>query len=162
MRSYITAFTLWALSASANSALLSPDPSQVCDYLSSFGLATRGWKNQYDKEFGCSSPYKEIGAGAPLANNIAYYVEGGRTTANRAKLVMNINNKGSAESAHRELLKVAENLSPKVTGVGLPKEIAAAITNGTNASRTAGPSTIEVIRINWPTGKGYEVKVFFE
>jgi hypothetical protein len=59
-------------------------------------------------------------------------------------------------------LKAAEALSLKVTGVALPKEIAIAITNGTKASKTAGPATIEVIRINWPTGKGYEVKVLFE
>lgn len=162
MRSCITAFMFLALSAPTNAALLSSDPSQVCNHLSSIGLATRGWKNQYDNEFGCSSPYKELGAGARLANNLAYYVEGGPTTVNRAKLVINIDNKSSAAFAHKELLKAAETLSLKITGVELPKEIATAISNGTKASKVAGPATIEVIRVDWPTGKGYEIKVLFK
>lgn len=158
----IPALVFLAFSASANAVLLSPDPSTTCNYLSDMGLATRGWKNDYDNEFGCSSPYKELGTGAPLANNLAYYVEGGPTTAKKAKLVVNINNKSSAMPAHQELLKAAEALSLKVAGAILPEEISSAIKSGTKASTKVGQTNIEVIRIDWPTGKGYEVKVFFD
>jgi hypothetical protein len=46
--------------------------------------------------------------------------------------------------------------------VKLPEEISSAIKNGKKASAKAGNTEIEVIRIDWPTGKGHELKVFFE
>jgi hypothetical protein len=162
MRFCIPAFVFLAFSASASAALLSSDPSKTCDYLSDMGLSTRGWKNHYENVFGCSSPYKELGSGAPLANNLAYYVEGSPTTAKKAKLVININNKSSAVSAHQELLKAAEALSLKAAGARLPEEISSAIKSGTKASTKLGQTNIEVTRIDWPTGKGYEVKVLFD
>jgi hypothetical protein len=162
MRFIFAALLLAGATGPASATFLSTDPSTVCNYLTNGGLATRGWKNQYDNKFGCSSPYKEIGTGAPLANNLAYYVEGGPSEAKVVKLVININNTASAASAYAELLKVAQALSPKLTGVKLPSEISSAITNGKNASANAGGTIIEVIRIDWPTGKGHEIKVFFE
>jgi len=162
VRSYLAAFVIFLVSAAANAALLVTTPSDACSLLNSHGLATRGWKHQYDNEFRCSSPYKEIGTGFPLANNLAYYVDGGPTTARRAKLVLNVNDSNSAALAHRELLKAAEVLSTKATGMPLPKEIGGAIVDGTMITRTVGPAAVEVLRIDWPTGKGYELKVVFE
>ncbi|WP_295400868.1 DUF6030 family protein [uncultured Thiocystis sp.] len=162
MRFIFAAFLLAGAAGPANATFLSTDPSTVCSYLTNSGLATRGWKNQYDNEFGCSSPYKDIGTGAPLANNLAFYVEGGPSEAKLVKLVLNINNKALAASAYAELLKAAQALSPKLTGKKLPSEISSAITNGKKASANAGVTQIEVMRIDWPTGKGHEVKVFFQ
>lgn len=161
MRFILTVFFLAAASP-ANAAFLSTSPSALCNYLTGNGLATSGWKNQYDNEFGCSSPYKEIGAGVPLANNLAYYVEGSSSEARLVKLVVNINNKSSATSAYTEMLKASQELSLKLGGVRLPKEISIAIKNGKKASAKADSTAIEVIRIDWPTGKGHELKVFFE
>lgn len=72
-------------------AVLAKTPTE-CDYLRDSSLPTRGWVNQYDDEYGCSSDYLKIGSDSPLSNNIAYYVEGDSNSANSAKLVMNINN----------------------------------------------------------------------
>lgn len=162
MRSYLAALAFSVIPASVDAAIAITAPSEACALLNDHGLATRGWKHQYDNEFGCSSPYKEIGAGSPLANNLAYYVDGGPATANRAKLVLNVNNKNSAVLAHRELLKAAEVLSTKAAGMPLPKEIAAAIVSGTKIAKPERPATIKVVRIDWPSGRGYELKVVFE
>lgn len=162
MRFVFVAFILAATAVPASAAFQSIDPSIVCGYLSNSGLATRGWKHQYDNEFGCSSPYKEIGAGRPLANNLAYYVEGGPSEAKIVKLVLNINNKASASAAYAELVEAAQTLSPKLTGEKLPSEISSAITDGKNASVNAGGTTIRVLRIDWPTGKGHEINLFFQ
>lgn len=148
-------FTVFVLAVfPVNAAFLNTEPSAVCNYLTGYGLATRGWKNQYDNEFGCSSPYKEIGTGMPLANNLAYYVEGSSSEARLVKLVVNINNKTLAGSAYTELLQASQELSLKLSGVKLPEEISSAIKNGKKASAKAGNTAIEVIRIDWPTGKG--------
>ncbi|MCY9837982.1 hypothetical protein [Aeromonas media] len=162
MRLIFTVFVLSVATSPVSADFLNTGPSAMCNYLTSDGLATRGWKNQYDNEFGCSSPYKEIGTGVPLANNIAYYVEGSSSEARLAKLVVNINNKTLAGSAYTELLQASQELSLKLSGVKLPEEISIAIKNGKKASAKAGSTAIEVIRIDWPTGKGHELKVFFE
>jgi hypothetical protein len=142
----------------AAAALKVNTPSQVCDFLSDFGLATSGWKNLYAADFGCSSPYKELGTGTPLANNLAFYAEGSRTTVAQVKLVLNVNNRAAAKSAHSELLKVAEALSVKVSGQQLPQALREAIQGGKKSSAKVFISTLEVIREEWPTGKGYELQ----
>lgn len=162
LRSCLPVLALSMLPVSADAALVTTAPGETCALLKDVGLATRGWKNQYEDQFGCSSPYKEIGTAFPLANNLAYYVEGGPTTASRAKLVLNVNDRESAVPAHDELLKAAQILSAKVIGIPLPSEIAAAIAGGTSLSKSAGRATVEVLRTDWPTGKGYEVKIVFE
>ncbi|MFM4965806.1 hypothetical protein ACEUBT_19020 [Aeromonas bivalvium] len=161
MRFMITVFFL-AAASHANAAFLNTSPSASCNYLTGNGLATRGWENQYDNEFGCSSSYKEIGTGVPLSNNLAYYVEGSSSEARLAKLVVNINNKALEGSAYAELLQASQELSLKLSGVSLPEEISSAIKNGKKASAKAGNTAIQVIRIDWPTGKGHELKVFFQ
>jgi len=155
--------TIAILSASTASAeLKSTVPADVCAYMSVMGLKTRGWKNQYDNIYGCSSSYKDIGTGYPLANNLAYYAEGERTVVTQVKLVLNVNNKGASNAAHSELLKAAEALTTKASGKTLPQSLKDAIKSGSKRSAKVGNSSIEVVRINWPTGKGYEIKVFIE
>lgn len=161
MRFCITAFVFLIFSVTTNAALLSSEPSKVCNYLKDIGLVTGGWRNHYDNEYGCFSPYKAFGSGAPLANNLAYYVEGDSTTAKTAKLVLNINNKNSAVSAHEELLKAAEALSLKMVGSKLSETISTAIKSGANVSEKAEKTNIQIVRIDWSTGKGYEIRVLF-
>ncbi len=146
----------------ASAALLVSEPSQVCSLLKDTGLATRGWKNHYDQEFGCSSPYKELGSGFPLANNLAFYAEGSSSAARQVMLVLNVNDHASASSAHQELLNVAGALSIKTTGEQLPETLKAAVKNGIEASQKVGSAMVEVAREDWPTGKGYEVKVIIK
>jgi len=97
-----------------------------------------------------------------LANNLAYYAEGDSSKVRLAKLVLNINNKSNSVSSHLELLKVAQALSLKVSGEKLPQPILRAIKSGKNASAKISATNVKVIRIDWPHGNGYEIKVIFE
>ncbi|MFC1825463.1 hypothetical protein ACFL9T_22345 [Thermodesulfobacteriota bacterium] len=137
-------------------------PSVACNYLVSIGLSTRGWKNYYDDVYGCSSPYKEFGTGYPLKNNLAYYVEGTATAVRQLKLVVNVNNRDEAKKAHAELLKAAEVLFKKSLNKPLSDSIHNTITNGKNMSSKIGGAAVEIVRENWPTGKGYEIKVIIK
>ncbi|WP_165595539.1 hypothetical protein [Methylovorus sp. MM2] len=148
--------------ATANAALVETSPIKVCSFLKEVGLATRGWKNLYENQFSCSSRYKEIGTGFPMANNLAYYVEGESSLATQAKLVLNINNKSETSSAYSELINSSEVLSKKITGEKLPSSISTAIKSGKPIQAKLGKSTIEITRDNWPTGKGYELHVLFK
>lgn len=143
----------------ANAELLVTAPSEVCNFLKEAGLATGGWKNDYDQEFGCMSKYKEIGSAFPLANNLAFYAEGKISSVVQVYLKLNVNNQTSASSAHQELLKDASALSLKATGQQLPQKLKDAITKGRNSSQTVGNATVDIVREDWSTGSGYDVKV---
>jgi hypothetical protein len=158
-RSFIGCILLLAGTA-ANAELSITSPIVVCNILKDSGLSTSAWRDNYGYE--CSSRYKEIGDGSPLANNLAYYVDGVKAAANKAKLVLNVNNKSQAAAAISELLKSAELLSIKLSGEKLPQYIKNAITGGTPAVATVGKTSIEVTRDDWPTGKGYETHVIFK
>ena len=73
--------------------------------------------------------------------------------------MLNVNNRAAAKSAHSELLKGAEALSVKTTGQQLPQALKEAIQGGKKVSDKVGISAVEVIREEWPTGKGYEITV---
>jgi hypothetical protein len=108
------------------------------------------------------SPYKELDAGNPLANNLAYYVDGNASAATQLKLVLNVNNRAAAKSAHSELLKATDALSIKSTGQRLTQQLREAIQQGKKASGKVGMCVVEIMREDWPTGKGYEVHVTFK
>jgi hypothetical protein len=136
-------------------------PATVCASLQAVGLSTpRGWRKQYDT-FVCVSPSKELGAGNPLANTLAFNAEGEPAKVKKAELALNVNVRASAAAAHRELLKASEMLGLAVTGKRLPPAVAAAITAGRKASAKVGQSLIVVTRDDWPTGKGYDIQVTF-
>lgn len=143
----------------ANAQLLITEPSQACVLLDEAGLATNGWKNEYDQEFGCSSNSKQLGSGFPLTNNLAFYVEGNNNSVVKTYLMLNVNDKTSVSSANQELLKSAKILSLKQTGKQLSQKLIDAITNGSSASQKIGNATVDIVREDWPTGRGYEVKV---
>lgn len=130
--------------------------------MSEVGLVTRGWKNHYENAFACLSPYKELGTGVPLANNVAYYVEGDREKVTQVKLVLNVNNRKSASAAHEELLKAVEALSIKATGEDLPQKLKDVIKAGKQATAKIGTASVEVVRDNWPSKNGYEIKVIIK
>ncbi len=146
----------------AGAALKETGIQITCSYLDELGMRTRGWTNFYDSEYGCSSSYKQFGSGFPLKNNLAYYVDGGPRKAKTLKLVLNVNNKAEAKAAHAEMLKAAATLFKKAVAVDLPESIKIAIKKGTNAKKTVNDVSVELIRIDWPTGKGYELKLFVE
>ena len=139
-------------------------PASICAFLNNIGLSTGGWKNIYGSEFGCHSPYKDIGADTPLtsANNLAYYVDGDKASVNQAKLVLNVNNRSQATSAHSALLAASEELCAKISGTKLAINIRDAIVVGKPFKSNIGNVSVEIIRSDWPTGKGYELHVVFK
>jgi len=125
-------------------------------------MITQGWIHYYSNEYGCSSSYKQFGTGSPLKNNIAYYVEGDKKNVQKLKLVVNVNNKAEDKYAHNEMLQAATLLVQKSIGAKLPKSIQDAIKKGFNAEVNAGETKIKLLRIDWPTGKGYELQLYIE
>ncbi|NCD43289.1 MAG: hypothetical protein EOL88_14550 [Bacteroidia bacterium] len=160
MLRYFVGCVLLIVGANASAELVITSPKEVCNILKGSGLSTMEWRDNYGYE--CSSRYKEIGSGNYFANNLAYYVDGIKSAANQAKLVLNVNNKSQASTAITELLDSAELLSIKLAGEELPQTIKNAITSGTPTSATVGNTSVEVTRDDWPTGKGYEIHVIFK
>ncbi|WP_420125272.1 hypothetical protein [Longimicrobium sp.] len=132
-------------------------PIEACKYLSTRGLSTRGYTQQYEDRHACSSPYLEIGAGAPLANNLAYYVNGDATRARELKLVLNMNQVDDATKAHNALAEHASKLTQNALGQPLPTAAVDAIRKGVAGEWSMAGATLRVVRDDWPTGRGYEL-----
>jgi hypothetical protein len=131
-------------------------PSEACSFLAP-GLVTRGYKHDFDDEYYCSSPYKEIGQpDLRIANNLAYYVTGSADVADTAKLVLNYNQPDNAVPATEQLIEAAKALSLKATGSDLPPSVLSAISAGRSIVEVSGAFQHEVKREDWPTGRGYE------
>ncbi len=118
---------------------------------------TRGYKHDFDDDYHCSSPYKDIGqSDLRLANNLAYYVTGGADVADTVKLVLNYNQPANADPATKQLVAASKTLSLKATGSELPPTILSAISEGRSVVEASGAFQHEVKRDDWPTGRGYE------
>lgn len=151
-------------------------PVVACSLLADIsGMQTRGYKDLgYEYEYGCSSPYKEIGPSTlfSISNNIAYYVLGNKSVATELQLVLNVNNRDFARSGHETLTVLATMLAQRA----LKKELSEAVLQALIGSRAgdeavlqaliagrsgewkAGNTRIEVFREDRPRGSGYEVK----
>lgn len=151
-----------ALSYTVHAELTTTSPSAACSALEQVGLVTRGWKDRGGADYGCTTPYKDIGTGYPLANNLAYYAEGTQSTVRLTKLVLNVNQPAYAKSGHAELVRAADVLAKSVSGEPLSKSLRDALIDGKRSKGKLGKTGVTVIRDDWPTGRGYEVKVVFE
>lgn len=133
-------------------------PSDACSFLNPV-LVTGGYKHDFDGEYHCSSPYKELGASPRgLPNNLAYYVTGTSSVADETKLVLNYNQPANARAATDQLVSASKTLAIKATGNDIPPNILAAITAGRPTVETVGQFKHEVERDDWPTGRGYEMR----
>jgi len=157
---------VFLIAGSAYAELKATKTSEVCEYLAEISLkTTRGWKNYNDDDFAsCYSLPKELGYSGPayapaLKNNLSYYAGGTVNAVDRLVLRLNVNNRAEAEKAHVELLKAVEILIKKALNKPLPENILDAITKGENVSSKIGNATVDVVRVDWPTDKGYEMKV---
>ena len=149
---------------SAEAELANTTSVSVCALLGGLGLAAGPWRNIYGNEYGCNSPYKDIGSGIAVGmkNNLAYYVDGSRDFVNQAKLVLNVNDRSQAQTAHAALIAASAELSAKIAGAKLLQSTKISIAAGNSSKAQIGKSTIEVKRDDWPTGKGYELHVIFK
>lgn len=149
-------------SASCLADLKQTTPESVCAFLSNLDLKGRKWTDYGDGTSGCASNYKDIGSGSPMANNLAFYATGSDSTVDQVKLVLNFNQVKSVGMSISALGKASEKLSLEALGAPLPNSIKKAIVLGQPLTAAAGTGTIEVVRDNWPTGKGYEVQVIMK
>lgn len=133
-------------------------PSIAINYLVKEGLSPRGYKYESGNTYYAASPYREIGSGFPLANNIAYYVEGSRAKAKELKLVLNVNVSNKSKEAHAELLRYSEILYQKALSEELPPKIKTSVINGESGRWDSHNVTAELSRDDWATGKGYELR----
>ena len=145
-------------SASCLADLKQTTPESVCAFLSNLDLKGRKWTDYGDGTSGCASNYKDIGSGSPMANNLAFYATGSDSTVDQVKLVLNFNQVKSVGMSISALGKASEKLSLEALGAPLPNSI----NLGQPLTAAAGTGTIEVVRDNWPTGKGYEVQVIMK
>jgi hypothetical protein len=140
----------------------------ACAYLRSLGLNTdRYWRDDGEQVFHCLSPYKELGTAAdPLGlsskNNLAYYVDGDAERIHQMKLVLdvyhqNVKSRSGANQAHQPLGQAAKRLTQEALKTPLPKAAEQAIAAGKTWWGTVKAATLELIRDEWPTGKGYEL-----
>ena len=149
-------------SASCIADLKQTAPESVCVFLNDLDLKGRKWTDYGDGTAGCASDYKDIGSGSPMANNLAFYATGSDSTVDQVKLVLNFNQVKSVGMSISALGKASEKLSLEALGAPLPNSIKKAIVLGQPLTAAAGTGTIEVVRDNWPTGKGYEVQVIMK
>jgi hypothetical protein len=148
------------IAVSASGEILNAVPPKICSVLADSGLKGRKWVNDYgDGSSGCASDYKDIGSAKGLANNLAFYVIGVDKYVMEVKLVLNYNQPSQPAKATAALLDASKKLSQRALGEKLPEAIETLIKQGETGSAKAGSGVIEVVREDWPTGKGYEVQV---
>lgn len=162
MRKVFAAPLVLLFSASCLADLKQTAPESVCAFLSNLDLKGRKWTDYGDGTSGCACNYKDIGSGSPMANNLAFYASGSDSTVDQVKLVLNFNQVKSVGMSISALGKASEKLSLEALGAPLPNSIKKAIVLGQPLTAAAGTGTIEVVRDNWPTGKGYEVQVIMK
>lgn len=150
-----------AFATTASAEIITPTPSKACALLADIGLKGRKWVDDYgDGSSGCASDYKDIGSSSTgLANNLAYYVTGAGPYVMEVKLVLNYHQPSRSSSGAAALLAASKKLSLRALGASLPGSVAALIKRGEYGSEKVGKGVVEVVREDWPTGKGYEVKV---
>lgn len=133
------------------------NPGQACSFLEPF-LKTGAYKLDYEDNYYCFTPYKDVGGDSPgLANNLAYYVDGVQDVAEKLKLVLNYNQPKSAASATEQLISSSTMLAEKATDQRIPEEVARALSMGSPLVKSENGYRHEVKREDWPTGRGYEV-----
>ena len=137
------------------------DPARACSLLADIpGMQTQGYKNVSlePNDYFCSSPFKSISEGLPIENNVAYYVLGDHDTAWELKLVLNVNYKQSAQTAQSVLAVVGNLLTKRALGNKLSKEVLQSLLSGNTGKWDAGENQILIVRADWPSGRGYEMK----
>jgi hypothetical protein len=134
----------------------------ACAYLQSIGLGTgRYWRDDGERLFHCLSPYKELGTvtdplGLGQKNNLANYVDGDAERIHQMKLVLNgYHNVKPRHEAHQALVRAANRLTQEALHTPLPKAAEQAIATGKPWQGTVKTATLELVRDDWPTGKGY-------
>lgn len=122
-------------------------------------LSTRGWTDHEDGEWGCFSPYLSLaGEGAGIPNNLAYYVVGTWSTAKRAYLVLNVNQRGSEAAAKDAFASAASALLRRATNQDLSPNMRKSISTGMPKRWNVGATAVELRKNTYSSGKVYELR----
>jgi anti-sigma factor RsiW len=96
--------------------------------------------------------------GVGLKNNLAYYVDGDAERAHELRLKLNVNQRQEAKQAQQALMRATKALTQQAFNTSLPKAAEQAIAADKPWRGTLKAATLELVREDWPTGKGYGLK----
>ena len=125
-------------------------PYAAKEFLTSEGLHTGYYEPANGENWHASSPYKEL-KGDILPNNIAYYVDGDGKDAKTLRLVLNVNDRDTAQAAQSELLDRARDISMMALRTSLPTDVERAISSGKDLKVNIEDVVIDVKKDNWPS-----------
>ena len=97
-----------------------------------FNTEMTAWKSSNNDDiYRCISNYLDVSPeeNNKMANNVAYYVEGGSDTVKEVKIVLNVNNTRYKTQSSNEFLKMVDTLYSQLNNKALPSEIQTAINN---------------------------------
>jgi len=138
--------------------LLGWKPDEACHFIGKgFGVEIRPYQQEFEDEYSCSTPYKNLQEGASLPNNLAYYVTGNRDMATKVYIVLNVNESSKQTYARAQLNKYSSVIAKAATGANIPSDISSAITSGSPKIHEGAVYRQELKRDDWPTGNGYEL-----
>ena len=131
------------------------NPNIACDYLKTQGLVTNGYKSDGMGGYFCATPYKVLDG----KSNVAYYVEGTQSSADKLYLSLNVYNGSNASTLQEQLANYAKTLSKQALNYDLNAENVKAIKSGANSNiDVAGNYKIEIIKNSWDTQKGFDIQ----
>lgn len=160
---FLLCFVL-VIATQSTAQLVNVSTMNACGLLADRNLkAKTEWKNYGNGMWGCNSPMVEIGKTFPLSNDIAYYAEGTKNNVESLKILLNINNKDDSTKSLTEFLKNTDYLIYKATGgKTAPPSFINAAKVGASCNAKVGETMLELKRTDWPTGKGYDIKVIIK
>lgn len=135
-------------------------PVTACSLLADLpGMRAGDYKKNVSlpKQYFCYSPYKSIGNGWSLENNLAYYVVGNQNTATALKLVLNVDMQ-AAQVGGTVLSVASDLLTKRALGSRLSDDVIQSLLHGRTGKWDAGENEILVTREDWQNGRGYELK----
>jgi hypothetical protein len=135
-------------------------PTAIGNLLERQGLQMRSYRlPEGDVQFSASTPYKDVDAGTPLPNNLAYYISGEEKKVTQLKLALNLNDPTLKEDALSALVTAASALLKAASDDAPIVEVADAIRKSAPGKWSVKNGTIQLSRIDWPTGRGYELQL---
>jgi hypothetical protein len=111
-------------------------------------------------DYACGTKYYVIlpgSNGAELDNNISYYVRGTPDSAKRIRILLNVNDASTFDTANNVFQKAAFDLFKAAFGKEINEEISLALGTSTPGQWTVNSYIVELQKDNWPTGKGFSL-----
>ncbi len=117
--------------------------------------------HQYEgsEEFGCSTPYKDLGSEL-MPNNIALYAKGNSASAvHTVYLVLNVNVPGNGLRDLKYMSKMCGKVATGLVGQAADK-FSSDVAKGKPFSTNVDGYELRLEKESWPTGRGYEYRCY--